>query len=107
MGDAHPSIKVVEAEDSVSRGFDISGNIGDDYGFSKLVFCYKTKNEVLSKALDCPKQFCSIFHTWNIVDLGLSPGDVVEYWFEVWDNDRVNGVKSSKTSIKFFYSIRK
>ena len=104
VGDAHPSIKVVEAEDSVSRGLRyFSGNISDDYGFSKLVFCYKTKNEVLSKALDCPgNNSAQFFHTWNIVDLGLSPGDVVEYWFEVWDNDRVNGVKSSKTSIRIF-----
>ena len=41
-----------------------------------------------------PKLF-SIF--WDLAELGLEPGDAVEYYFEVWDNDGVNGSKSTKS----------
>jgi hypothetical protein len=32
----------------------------------------------------------------------LSPGDTIQYYFEVWDNDGVHGAKSSKTQIQKF-----
>jgi hypothetical protein len=34
--------------------------------------------------------------------LGLNPGDVVDYYFEVWDNDEINGPKSNKTQLRIY-----
>lgn len=31
--------------------------------------------------------------------LGLLPGDHISYYFEVWDNDGVNGSKSTRSTI--------
>ena len=106
VSDTRPTIKVLEAEDSISRGLRyFSGNCSDDYGFTKLVFAYKkpTENEVTKIELNRPTGKSDVFyHTWNLEDISLSPGQSIEYWFEVWDNDRINGAKSSKTSTKIF-----
>ena len=35
----------------------------------------------------------TFFHTWNMGELDWREGDVLECWFEVWDNDGVHGAK--------------
>jgi hypothetical protein len=37
------------------------------------------------------------FHSWDLGGLGIQPGDVFSYFFEVWDNDGFNGSKSATT----------
>ena len=32
----------------------------------------------------------------------IKPGDFVEYWFEIFDNDGINGPKKTKSSAKVF-----
>ncbi len=44
----------------------------------------------------------SFFHPWNLDSLKLNPGDQLAFSLEVWDNDGVNGSKSTKTSIYTF-----
>ena len=39
----------------------------------------------------------SFYHFWDMTNLSISPGDEIEYYFEVWDNDGVNGSKSAKS----------
>ena len=106
IADTRPSIKVVEAEDSTSRSLRyFTGNVSDDYGFSKLTFAYKkpADTEVTRETLDTPRSKAGVFyHVWDLSSLGLKAGDAVEYWFEVWDNDGVNGAKKSKSSVKVF-----
>jgi len=105
VADSRPNITLVEVEDSLTRSLRyFSGNISDDYGFSKLVFSQQVGGEeVLSTELDTPKGKSDIFYfTWDLGGLNLAAGDVVEYWFEVWDNDRINGYKSSKSSVRVF-----
>ena len=106
IADTRPSIKVVEAEDSTSRSLRyFTGNVSDDYGFSKLAFAYKkpADTEVTRETLDTPRSKAGVFyHVWDLSSLGLKAGDAVEYWFEVWDNDGVNGPKKSKSSVKVF-----
>ena len=36
--------------------------------------------------------------------MNLTPGSSVDYYFEVWDNDEVNGAKVSKT-MKMIYNV--
>jgi chromosome segregation ATPase len=38
------------------------------------------------------------FFEWNLNDIGVAQGDVLEYWFEVWDNDLINGPKMTRST---------
>lgn len=104
--DLYPSISVTGVEDSLNpKRLYFNGQVKDDYGFSSLVFKYKRLNETGSQT-DESEQLLSVsknqksetfFHFWDLTQIGLEPGDAVEYYFEVWDNDGVNGSKSSRS----------
>lgn len=112
IADQFPSIQLHEKQDSLNekrRYF--QGSIDDDYGFSRLTFNYQVltkidslpnRNTITSIEMPFNKAVNSdeFFHFWNMADLSLLPGDEVSYYFEVWDNDAVNGRKSSKSGIK-------
>lgn len=114
--DKFPSISVSEKRDSTNDNrFYFRGEISDDYGFSGLKFNYKILNEIDS--LPDRNNLASVkipynssitidefFHFWNLEELNILPGDEIAYYFEVWDNDGVNGRKSAKTSLKTFKS---
>ena len=106
--DRYPTIEVEERSDTASQKLKyFNGLIKDDYGFSRLTFNYRfaeTKDETrprdlqrvnLGVAADQTQQ--QFFHFWNLRELGLKAGESVEYFFEVWDNDGVNGAKSSRS----------
>ncbi|OQX74193.1 MAG: hypothetical protein B6D64_13150, partial [Bacteroidetes bacterium 4484_276] len=42
------------------------------------------------------------FHFFDLASLNLQAGDEVEYFFEVWDNDAINGSKSSRSQKMVF-----
>jgi len=118
--DAFPSIAVEEKKDSVSlRQFYYSGNIKDDYGFNNLTFNYRflTKNDssgkpkaagrsmqstVIPIAKNVTQQ--SFYYFWDMTGLDVAPGDEIEYFFEVWDNDGVNGSKSAKSQTMVYHA---
>ncbi|HEX7412511.1 MAG TPA: DUF4175 family protein [Bacteroidia bacterium] len=112
--DAYPVIEMHEKVDSLKKDIVyFSGNIKDDYGFNHFQFHYKIyssdSNGVTSeKAQDYvmpiqANQLAQPFvHYIDISKLALKSGDKVEYYFEVWDNDGVNGSKSAKTTIAVF-----
>lgn len=114
LADAYPAIEVNEKRDSVQpNAIYFSGMIRDDYGFNQLVFRYNKfssdsagKNSTLTKEIVLPIQKSQLsqpyIHYFDISTLQLKPGDKVEYYFEVWDNDGVNGTKSAKTGIMIF-----
>jgi hypothetical protein len=110
--DKFPAIYVNEKRDSTNNNrIYFKGEISDDYGFSALKFKYKIKTVVDSlrgrnklKSVKIPFNSSltidEFFHFWNLEELNILPGDEIEYYFEVWDNDGVNGQKFSKTSLK-------
>lgn len=104
--DEAPSISFEEEKDSLSENVRyFYGNVADDYGFSSLYFIYKKENgETKKQALPVSKSFTKdqFYHLWNINELGINPGDQIEYYFEVWDNDGVNGPKSTRTATKLY-----
>ena len=84
------------------------GEINDDYGFTALNFVYKYNEYNLKKTkISIPgntKDF-EYYFTWNLAQLPdslLKPGARFNYYFEVWDNDGVNGAKSSRTATREF-----
>ncbi|MEI7596328.1 MAG: hypothetical protein WCK02_11310 [Bacteroidota bacterium] len=110
--DNYPEISVQEFADSIyANQLYFTGQINDDYGLSKLNFSYKIINseskkegEIFSKAIPINKNISDqrFFYFQNLGDLSLNPGDEVLYYFEVWDNDGVNGMKSSKSKPQYY-----
>ena len=112
--DIYPTITVEEYIDSVfdDRIF-FRGLIKDDYGFRHLTFNYEHKNSsdnakplLHSESLNIlrntnQQQF---FHYFQFDSLDLKPGDEISYFFEVWDNDGINGSKASRSQ-KMIYKV--
>jgi len=109
IADQSPAITVQEVRDSTTLGLVyFSGDVKDDYGFRRLVFRY-TRTDAGSEdpnehivELPITREFTSdsFFHTWNLREVGLSPGAQYSYYFEVWDNDGVNGSKSTRSAVR-------
>ncbi|MCS7017948.1 MAG: DUF4175 family protein [Cytophagales bacterium] len=110
--DEYPSISLNQLKDTALYNFiAIAGNISDDYGISRLELKYR----ILKKANNADNAYNSIkinfnpnlisqsyYHEFNVDNFGLEQGDKLEYFVQVWDNDGVNGAKSSKTAIQQF-----
>lgn len=105
VDDALPMIAVMQMTDSTmpDRHF-FRGQIKDDYGFSRLEFVIERSN-VKDSSSSIERQSITItsepsqefnFST-DFSNIQLNPGDHVKYYFEVWDNDAINGNKSSKS----------
>lgn len=113
--DMYPDIYVQSQMDSTYNDrIYFKGNIRDDYGLTKLQFVYSKldkNNKVISSKNIIP---IGIQHGVTIQDfyyyfdqnmLNLNPGEKIEYYFQVFDNDGVNGSKSTKSSVQV-YSVR-
>ncbi len=112
--DQFPSIMVEEKPDSLNpRNVYFSGQVKDDYGFSRLTFHYrhyttdstgKTIEVAGSQPIHIAREQVSqtYFHFFDLSQFQLRQGDKVDYFFEVFDNDGVNGAKSSKTQMLSF-----
>ena len=106
--DEAPAINVVEKPDSISlKTIYFTGKIQDDHGFSDLTFHYsvgapgdKTNTKSYTKQVkaDLSQTQADFFYLWSMKDLGIKAGDQVSYYFEVADNDGVNGPKKTKSS---------
>jgi hypothetical protein len=105
--DEPPTITVQEKQDSVSiNAMYFDGNIQDDHGFSSLTFNYrvgdpndKAHQKTFTKPVkaDLGQTQSNFFYYWNLKDMGIKPGDQVTYYFEVADNDGVNGPKKVRS----------
>ena len=108
--DQFPSIAVTETPDSLSsKALYFTGVINDDYGFSSLKFRYqiKDKNKVVAqgaKAIATKNRQTenNFFYLWNLDGLTVKPGQTIDYFFEVADNDGVNGAKVARSEIKTY-----
>ena len=110
IADQFPSIVITEKPDSLStKALYFSGNITDDYGFSSLKFKFSIKQggKVVgqqSKAINIKNNQTenTFFFLWNLNEIALKPGQTLAYFFEVADNDGVNGAKVSRSEIKTY-----
>lgn len=105
--DLHPQIAVEEFRDSTNRRqLFFAGDASDDYGLLNLTFNYQVKK---AKGGQMPLQTVKIQkpagkqvqydYSWDIRNLDIAPGDEISYYFEVFDNDGVNGSKSARTGV--------
>ncbi len=114
MADQYPGITVEQFKDSVyDKRLYFSGDIHDDYGVSALQFKYilrKSGEEndagdtagIRSVPFQPGLTQQTFYYFLDLGELGLSAGDEVEYFFEVWDNDGVNGHKSTRSQHRVF-----
>ncbi|MBI2620226.1 MAG: hypothetical protein HYW57_09105 [Ignavibacteriales bacterium] len=116
--DAVPSITILRP----GRNLDVAGasslpmlfQIKDDFGFSRMRLGHRlarSRYEPVANApsyLDIdlpssPSAVAEIPYLWDLSSLHLAPEDVVDYFAEVFDNDRVGGPKQSRTPL---YTLR-
>ena len=110
--DQRPQISVNSFNDTVLyKRVMLGGMIGDDYGLTGLELHFKVldenQNEILAKRTDIPvvqnQLQQSFVYNWSLDSIQLKPGQQLEYYLKVWDNDRVNGRKSTQSAhYKFF-----
>jgi len=108
--DQFPEINLKTFKDSVLyKSILLHGQVNDDYGISELSLNYENnqgageskKNQIMIP-INRSKTLQNFFFAWNIDSLHLNPGDKITYYFEVWDNDGVNGKKSTRSSTYVF-----
>ena len=101
--DEFPLISVSSNIDSISRGTaQFAGQISDDYGIKKLqLMYYQEDNSNKKQQIELPitKQNIQTFFYQFPDGLQLSKGVNYELYFQVSDNDAVNGNKSTKSKI--------
>lgn len=106
--DQHPMIQMESFEDSTNQAIVyFGGELADDYGLRNLNFHFQ-KIDKSGKAQPLQttairfegKKAATFRHILDLETLQLQPGEKINYYFEVWDNDAVNGSKSTKSSIQ-------
>ncbi len=106
--DAFPEIHTHELKDSLITSVRyFTGELIDDYGISQLYFVYKINSS--GKLIEKKKKISVLSSTHqqfnfaiDFKEENLSLNDRIDYYFEVFDNDGVNGPKSSKSSLSSF-----
>lgn len=104
--DEFPQIIVNSNIDSISRGeAQFAGKISDDYGFKKLELVYYDINQpenINTHNIEIGRENIQSFFYSFPNNLNLNEGVNYEMFFQVFDNDAVNGSKKA-SSKKFSY----
>jgi hypothetical protein len=100
--DGYPIVDASEVVDSTQlkvRYF--KGQIKDDYGFKKLQFVIKKHSNnwdsIVSIDINRELNLDNFFFIFDMNKLEIQEEESLEYYFEVYDNDAVNGSKKSQS----------
>ena len=106
--DEYPSIFVEALKDSSEGNQDfLIGEIQDDYGFKSLNCYYRLiqdgsrvqdEFEMVPISFDVNSRQTKFYFELNQLKSELKPGVSMQYYFEVGDNDAVNGSKKARTN---------
>ncbi len=113
--DLYPTITIEQQKDSLSskRTF-FKGFVKDDYGFTELSFNYRflksndsladKKGKLFTEMLPVSRGLTAdqFFYSWDAGSVNVLAGDEIEYYFEVKDNDGINGPKSVRSQSQLF-----
>ena len=109
--DEHPQIVVNNFKDTVLyERVLLGGMVSDDHGVTQLALNFRVRDEdqkeIRSASVRIPvtrnQLQQSFFYNWSIDSLNLQPGEQLEYSLQVWDNDGVNGRKSTRSATYTF-----
>jgi hypothetical protein len=116
LSDAAPSVLILDPESTTDLDdalrTQLRLRLNDDFGFSRLRLYYRLSESRFSTVdssfstielpLDAPSQLDQeISYDWLLTqttDLDPVPGDVIEYYVQVWDNDTVAGYKTGRSA---------
>ncbi|RXP64416.1 hypothetical protein EC396_00100 [Lutibacter sp. HS1-25] len=108
ISDQFPKIIVNSDIDSITNGpVQFFGQISDDYGLNKVQLVYYNKNlpNALKTALiSVPKSTFAEFYYIFPNGLEIENGIDYEFYFEVFDNDAINGSKRTKSKTFSYYN---
>jgi hypothetical protein len=103
LKDEYPMISVTSNIDSISRGTAyFAGQISDDYGLRKFELVYyneETPEKKQNFNIEITKQNIQTFFYQFPNGLNLQKGTNYELYFQVFDNDAVNGNKKVKSKV--------
>jgi hypothetical protein len=106
--DQYPGIVVEEFRDStLMQEIQFGGSLSDDYGINRLQLQYAIKDsdkKIIKKGtkqvpVEAGKPNQTFYFKWSIDSVQITPGQELEYYLEVFDNDGVNGSKSTKSAL--------
>ncbi|MHA6248591.1 coiled-coil domain-containing protein [Pontibacter sp. CAU 1760] len=106
IADHNPQISVEQYQDTALYTYMVlGGDVSDDHGLTRLDLVYRILNENNPQAnyksvrlpLNPQQLSQTYYHQWNTAPLNLKPGDKLEYFVQVWDNDALHGPKSART----------
>ncbi|ELR70664.1 liver stage antigen, putative [Fulvivirga imtechensis AK7] len=108
--DQYPQIDLNVYQDTTLYSFiALGGNISDDYGLRQLKLYYQIvgqhkQSEYTSINIPIASRQSSqrYYYQWYLDSLELTQGSSIRYYLQVWDNDGVNGSKTSKTGTYVF-----
>ena len=108
--DEYPKINIASIIDSSNNKIISNGIISDDYSVTRLTFNYTIYklDSTITKYCEIPvyiKNEQKFHHIINLDTLNLTPSDKIAYYFELWDNDEINGHKSIKSSEKTYQEL--
>lgn len=111
LKDLYPQLTLTNFKDSVLyKRIVLGGLAADDYGVTQLTLQFHVKDanqKIISQhAVNIPVAYNqaqqSFFYNWSLDTLNLKPGEQLEYFLQVWDNDGVNGRKSTRSAMYTF-----
>lgn len=94
IADAYPEIQM-SITDSTDNRIIFDGNISDDYGFSKLVFCTEENNKLDTISLNILHNVTNqrVFYAFEKAKSSNLEDKLLSCHFELFDNDAINGPK--------------
>jgi len=103
--DEYPNLDIASKKDSLQQKVTyFQGKASDDYGLNKLQLVYYPTQNPNDKQVEnisiAKSNFAEFLYVFPNQNLNLQEGQTYTYYFEVYDNDGVNG--SKKTKSKFF-----
>ncbi|GGE12949.1 DUF4175 family protein [Psychroflexus salis] len=107
--DEFPNLNVISKKDSIeqkTRYF--QGKASDDYGLTKLQLVYypsQNPNQKQIEPISISKgNYAEFLYVFPNQKIELTEGETYTYYFEVYDNDGVNGSKKTKST---YFNFRK
>lgn len=111
--DLFPTIEIIEPTEDIAltktEAVYSRIKIKDDFGFRTLVLKHKltatsfgeVEKEFSTQIIPIKKSVTNqeLFYLWNVSKLMLTAGDIVSFYFEVFDNDFISGPKSVKSKM--------
>jgi uncharacterized protein DUF4175 len=103
--DDPPSIHIQSFVDTLLyNSVTIGGEISDDYGISNLLLIYQRggrPEQRVKLPFIIGTQGQQVYSNWFLDTLDLKQGEELRFYLQVFDNDQVNGYKSTKSQVMY------